>query len=520
MLARIAALGLLASLAHSQNDLIELVPVGASQDDEFGRVVARDGDLVAVADPWTGDYYGGAWGRVLLYDASTGQFLHELLPDLPEGDLLNFGFDVDVHGQRVLVGAPNYDVEAPGETGAAYLYDGSSGQLLHKFLPPDSGPDFRMGRSVAMNDDWIAIGDLTNYLTDNGRVHVFSASSYAWVRTISAPLISSVGFGHSVALSGDRLVVGAPRATPHHGAAYVFDVPTGALQLTLDDPSMDTSGKFGWQVEFSENVVLLSAPGDDNAHPSPGTTMEGSAFAFDATTGQLLTYLIEPYGNWWFFAESIAYEDGIALVGSRIDDTFGENTGVAYAFEIPSGKQVHRFRDKQGEEHLQFGYSVAISGVNAVIGAIEQQGGSGLGYATYPSMFAPQLFASSETLSATTGGTVDFTVDNREPFAGHAYLILGSASGTAPAFPLDFNLELPLVVDGYTWLSLGAAGAPPFVGTLGLLDTEGMAQAQISFPPGLPAPLTLHHAAITFGLHPQASAAIGTSEAVALELVP
>ena len=56
-------------------------------------------------------------------------------PDLND----EFGIDLAVRGERVLVGAPRDDTARP-EFGAAYLFDSTTGSLLQTFLNPNPCP--------------------------------------------------------------------------------------------------------------------------------------------------------------------------------------------------------------------------------------------------------------------------------------------------------------------------------------------------------------------------------------------
>ena len=102
------------------------------------------------------------------------------------------------------------------------------------------------------------------------------------------------------------------------------------------------------------------------------------------------------------------------------------------------------------------------------------------------------------------------------------YLLLGSAGGTTPGFPVD-GVVLPLAVfDTYFGFTLGSPNTPPLAGSFGTLDPTGQAAASLSLPPGQSpglAGLVLHHAYLSLALAP----ALGVdfaSNAVAVELVP
>jgi subtilisin family serine protease len=91
--------------------------------------------------------------------------------------------------------------------------------------------------------------------------------------------------------------------------------------------------------------------------------------------------------------------------------------------------------------------------------------------------YAP-LSATGYTLSAATGGTIDFNVNAGPDYAGDLYWVLGSVSGNSPG--LDFgSVNLPLNFDGMFALTITAANSPAFQNTRGFLDGAGQATATL-----------------------------------------
>src|SRR5262245_18397045 len=103
-------------------------------DDEFGRAVALVGNNVIVGAQFD-DGAGTDAGAAYLFDGTTGELLRTFLSPNPRpGDF--FGMSVAAVVSNVLVGAPN-DSGPPGTTniraGAAYLFDSNTGALLQAF---------------------------------------------------------------------------------------------------------------------------------------------------------------------------------------------------------------------------------------------------------------------------------------------------------------------------------------------------------------------------------------------------
>jgi len=134
---------------------------------------------------------------------------------------------------------------------------------------------------------------------------------------------------------------------------------------TFDDPSITTNDMFGDSVAIDGNRVLIGAYGDD----SNGADV-GQAHLFDATTGDLLQTFDDPTATSEDnFGWSVAIDGNHALLGAPGDDTNGFNVGQVYLFDATTGDLLQTFIDPTVTASDQFGYSVAIAGNNILIGA-------------------------------------------------------------------------------------------------------------------------------------------------------
>ncbi len=91
--------------------------------------------------------------------------------------------------------------------------------------------------------------------------------------------------------------------------------------------------------------------------------------------------------------------------------------------------------------------------------------------------FSFSLWTDSSRVEATTGGIVHFTLDAGADHGGRSYVLLGSASGTAPGLALPGGLTLPLAWDAFSGLTWSFANTPVFQGFGGTLDAAGGAAA-------------------------------------------
>ncbi len=287
-----------------------------------------------------------------------------------------FGFSVALDGGLVLIGTPNDDTNGTN-VGQAYLFEAATGNLLQTFNDPVATGFDNFGISVALDGDLALIGaylDDTNG-TNIGQAHLFNVTTGELLRTFDDPTPTGRdNFGVSVALNGGLVLIGAPFDDTNGtdaGQVYLFDAATGSLLQTFDDPTPKSSmfgDFFGSTVALDGGLVLIGASGD-----STHGIGVGQAHLFDAFTGDLLRTFDEPtaYGTREGFGSSVALDGGLALIGARTDSTLGTGRGQAHLFDVSNGDLLWTFNDPTGLLSGQdnFGASVALDGGLALIGA-------------------------------------------------------------------------------------------------------------------------------------------------------
>ena len=280
-----------------------------------------------------------------------------------------------------------------------------SGQEI-KLLPNAHHPD-RFGGSVAISDTTAIIGARGSCL--QGAVHSFDTTTgeggpidgmWGWASDSAC----NDGFSRSVAISGNTAFGGAPYhdgcianqdPSCHHGgsnsgSAYRFDTTTGVETAELYKGGFGYNEYFGCSVAISGNTVIVGAYGDDeNGYPD-----SGAAYIFDVTSsGSSWTYKLlasdGPYPHQNAndyrkdnFGYSVAISGNTAVIGAPYDNENGIGSGCAYIFDTATGVQVAKLLAGDGGFNENFGYSVAISGNTAVIGApYDNENGIGSGCA-------------------------------------------------------------------------------------------------------------------------------------------
>ena len=436
---------------------------GTSADDEFGHAVAISGNYAVVGAHNEDDANGNFVGRAYIYNVTSGALLHTL--DNPNPDSVSamdrFGSAVAISGNYAIISAYGESDASNAESGKAYIFNVTSGALVHTLDNPNAyGTSYsdQFGGSVAISDTYAIVG--TPYEdapaegsgdgTSSGRAYIFNVSSGALVRTIDNP--NDYGkneqdqFGVNCAISGNYAIFGvrteeAPGGI-NVGKAYIFNVTTGALLHTLDNPNdygtVDQDG-FGRSVAISGTYAVVGASGEDDA----GVTGSGRAYIYNVTTGALLQTIDNPnaYGTKQsdFFGANLAVSDShIAIGATAEDDADGNNSGKVYVFNTPA-----TIKNLTSENFVGIADGSYASGATATIqtaGSVDD---------------AQSGLTAGQAYFVQADGTLGTTADSTRVFAGVALsateLMIGrDMSASSVVTYTDSDVATYLTGNGYT----------------------------------------------------------------------
>ncbi len=360
-----AAFLLVQESGAGQNELHKLVPSDGQPDEVFGASCSIDGNLAVVGAYQDGDN-GDNSGSAYVFEVSSGQLLHKLLASDGKADD-EFGYAVSISGSLAIVGAWR-DYVSGQNTGSAYVFDASSGQQLVKLLAADGASLDWFGISVSISGSLAIVGaalDDDNGL-DSGSAYVFDTSTGQQLhKLLPADGSAHEFFGQSVSISGGLAIVGAKLDDDNgldSGSAYVFDVSTGQQLHKLLPADGMADDRFGSSVFISGTRVLIGAKGDDDLG-----TDSGSAYVFDAITGQQLHKLLPSDGSALdAFGWSVSLSGTRAAVGTCCASSY---TGAAYVFDVSSGQQIKKLLASDGVPQDYFGHDLSISEDLVLVGA-------------------------------------------------------------------------------------------------------------------------------------------------------
>lgn len=302
-----------------------------------------------------------------------------------------FGESVAISGDTVVIGAPG-DRDGGVATGSAYVFvrSGSTWSLQEKLIASNAFSGDEFGASVAISGDSVIVGapDAGDIISPPGRAYIFVRSGSSWSEEdelIASDAEGGDEFGHSVAISGDTAVVGAPNEDAGFigsgpGAAYVFGRSAGGWTEEAKVIATDPSGgaEFGCSVTISGDHVAVGAYGASGVGSSEGSV---HVYVRSGTTWPFQERLSasDAHGG-DFFGYSVAMSGSSLIVGANKDDDGGSSSGSAYLF-VRSGtswSQQAKLVASDPEAFDNFGSSVGISGDSVVVGAYgdDDEGGN------------------------------------------------------------------------------------------------------------------------------------------------
>lgn len=404
------------------------------------------------------------------------------------------------------------------------------------------------GTSVALGDNLLAVGapgedsaddPEDDSATNSGAVYLYRREGIRWhFDTMLKPPGPSVGFGSSVALFGNTLVVGAPHEGSdafERGAVYVFqrNESDWVFQKRLQ-PDVSVQD-FGWSVATSDDVIIVGS-----------RVLPQAVFVYRRQGGEwneedVLTprYPSASYGT------ALAISGDTIVVGAERDAHIAKGVnpipdlradasyGSAYVYRWRDGAWHHEayFKASDARREQHFGSSVGVSGDVIAVGARGVQRlealGAGAAYVFERSegqweqtalltSFAPperfEKFGASLALSGTSlligapgensyaRGVDDFAGNSLSHGSGAAYLYTRGTSGwerrgylkpsnTRNSDPTELNFGSSVALFSDT-AAIGGIGDPSSAtgvnGLRTLIDAPGAGAAHVFYDPLVP----------------------------------
>ena len=164
------------------------------------------------------------------------------------------------------------------------------------------------------------------------------------------------------------------------GVLNIVHAVPDEIKLTVNDAAAEDH--FGRSVSVSGDYAIVGAPHDDDGGYSSGSAYIFKRNGFTFTEQAKLT--AGDGAEYDYFGYSVAISGDYAIVGAYGDDDGGESSGSAYIFKREGDTWTEQAKLTAGDASSEdyFGYSVAISGDYAIVGAYgDDDGGESSGSA-------------------------------------------------------------------------------------------------------------------------------------------
>ena len=282
--------GIVYTLARDGDNWSNLImPKGGACDNAYlGAAVAIDGSTAVVGEPAVNMAPGGggrciAPGGGMAQVLINGAYATTLIPDLGEvGD--GFGYSVAIDGNTVVVG----DYKQYGK-GRAYVFEKpAAGWASVEWMvqtailyPSDIAAGDEFGYSVAIDGNTVVVGAQAK--DGMGAAYVFVKPGSGWPRYVTshnARLFASSqagdNFGCSVAIQGDRVLVGAP------GDDVFYALPRFHIVKDQGSVSLFVKPAGGWSGNINRTQILIAADGASGDQFGASVAIDGETVVVGA----------------------------------------------------------------------------------------------------------------------------------------------------------------------------------------------------------------------------------------------
>ena len=388
-LAALAWGGLALGAAAQNAEVTALVASDLAPGDDFGVMVAADGDVI-LARSRSAAYVFREQGGVYQFE--------QQLPSPEIQDNPGLGDSIAVQGDLIAVGYPQGDgevvLEAPKGTVHLYRFDGSGWNFEDELISSDDSLGTNFGDAVDIDGDTLIVGAPTTIkIVDlgagqqsafaQGSAFVFERQNDVWVETqhLVVPDDAQVGlrYGNSVGIDGEYLAVGAFFDKPvdfQTGSVYLFRRVAGVWtfleKLTAPDPVI--GAQYGRAVSVDGDRLVVGAPRADG--PAQGS---GKAYLYDLSpAGAELVQQFAP-ANTSFgdsFGIDVDLQGADLVVGACYTDSAQLDTGALFHFEQFNGiwLESQKLESTQSALAELFGWNVTVTKLGVAGGMLRDYG--------------------------------------------------------------------------------------------------------------------------------------------------
>ena len=357
--------------------------------DIFGGSVATSQGKTIVGSRWADARAASNAGAAYIFSQDINGRYREDARLQPQGVAAGdeFGNAVAISGNTAVVGAFAHDGDFGRlkfeDSGAVYVYElraNGTWRLEARLEPSDASAGLGFGRSVAIENETIVIGAAGAGNNNSGAFYVYEFDQGEWVegeRIVPPNVTQYDEVGTAVAISGNRILVSGSGADDA-GLAYIYRrARQGTRQGWQVEAALSAGDNrdgtfFGYALALDGDIALVGALGDDEA-----ANDAGASYVFERQSN----------GDWRAagkitapdasrddkFGGAVALENGLAVISAEQNDVSGTDSGAVYIYSRQS-EGVWNLIDKvaavDADRADHFGSALALAEGKLVVGAL------------------------------------------------------------------------------------------------------------------------------------------------------
>jgi hypothetical protein len=246
------------------NRMVRMAPKDGAEEMLFSWSVAMDAYQVLVGASGTDDNIRS--GSAYLFDLKTGRVVRQFTAPRTVKETAVFGAAVAMSRKYVVIAASAATIEDKVEAGAIYIYARSTGRYLGRVVSPRPSEHALFGAVIAISGHQVVVGAPRSPDGDGkGYAYVFDLRTKRLLGNLTVAREDRKDwFGASLDVGNGIIVVGAPGTSWKEngpvGAAYVFDVKSRKPLVKLQREGSTPHTLFGKSVAVAGQRILVGEP--------------------------------------------------------------------------------------------------------------------------------------------------------------------------------------------------------------------------------------------------------------------
>ncbi len=239
--------------------------------------------------------------------------------------------------------------------------------LIKVIDPPEPHDSGFFGITIAMGGDRIVVGEY-----GASAAHIYDVEG-TLIRTLKpASGDDNTRFGNSVAIIGNEIAVGEPDAIVNGisgaGVVCLYDV-SGNLLRTLSSPAPTKGGGFGFSLATDGATLVVGEPGPFGGDQNMTTRVH----LFDASGRLLKTFMRPQLGELGSYGWAVGIRGDLLVVSEPYVDyatDVGYTHGLVYLYNVTDSRLIKTLKSPRGSGFGNFGNALALGDDVLTIGEV------------------------------------------------------------------------------------------------------------------------------------------------------